>query len=79
MIKSKPIVKFDFLLGDWDLAYKIPRSTFSEEGSDSGTGSFKKILNDQYITFEYATESGGAAQGIFAPRPEDRHVQILVV
>jgi hypothetical protein len=58
--------KFEFLLGSWNLEYRIPKSTFSNPGSDIGTGSFKKILNDKYVTFEYSTKSGSEAKGIFA-------------
>ena len=58
--------KFEFLLGTWDLVYRIPKSTFSDAGSDTGVGSFKKALNDKYVFFEYSTKSGGEAKGIFA-------------
>lgn len=58
--------KFEFLIGDWNLEYKIPKSIFSDQATDSGFGTFKKILNDQYILFEYSTKSGGEAKGIFA-------------
>ena len=58
--------KFEFLLGDWNLEYRIPKSFMSAPGTDSGVGSFKKILQDKYISFEYATQSGGEAKGIFA-------------
>jgi hypothetical protein len=58
--------KFEFLLGSWDLDYRIPESIFSAAGTDSGTGSFKKALSDKYVFFEYSTKSGGEAHGIFA-------------
>ncbi len=58
--------KFGFLLGDWNLESMIPKSKFSESGTDTGVGSFKKILNDKYVLFEYSAKSGGAAKGIFA-------------
>ena len=58
--------KFNFLLGDWDLDYRIPDSSFGKAGTDKGTGSFRKALNEKYVIFEYNTESGGAAMGIFA-------------
>ncbi|MBN1416565.1 MAG: hypothetical protein JW973_15795 [Bacteroidales bacterium] len=58
--------KFGFLLGSWNLEYRIPKSIFSAAGTDSGTGSFRKILNDKYILFEYVTATGGEAKGIFA-------------
>jgi hypothetical protein len=58
--------KFGFLLGSWNLDYCIPKSSFSDARSDKGTGSFKKILKNKYVLFEYSTESGGEAKGIFA-------------
>ena len=57
--------KFQFLLGTWDLEYRIPESKFSPEGTDLGTGKFERMLNDKYVSFEYSTDSGGAAKGIF--------------
>jgi hypothetical protein len=65
-MKSEALEKFGFLLGSWNLEYIIPKSNFSEARSDTGSGSFKKILTDKYILFEYSTESGGEAKGIFA-------------
>lgn len=65
-MNSNPMNKFDFLLGSWHLEYRIPESIFSEAGSDTGIGVFKRVLNDKYITFEYSTKSGGEAKGIFA-------------
>lgn len=58
--------KFEFLLGDWNLDYKIPKSIFSEERTDSGSGSVKRALNGNYVFFDYSTKSGSEAHGIFA-------------
>jgi hypothetical protein len=58
--------KFEFLLGSWNLEYRIPISKFSAAGSDEGIGLFKKALNDKYVIFEYSTKSGSEAKGIFA-------------
>jgi hypothetical protein len=66
VMDSNVMNKFEFLLGNWTLEYRIPKSIFSEEGSDTGTGSFKKALNDKYVFFEYSTRSGSGATGIFA-------------
>ena len=60
------IEKLGFLLGEWRLDYNIPKSSFAEAGTDVGTGKFRRALNDNYVIFEYSTETGGAAQGIFA-------------
>jgi hypothetical protein len=58
--------KFEFLYGDWNLEYRIPKTIYSDSGTDSGNGSFKKILKDNYVLFEYSTQSGSEAKGIFA-------------
>ena len=58
--------KFEFLLGNWNLEYRIPKSAFSEARTDSGTGTFKRALNDKYVFFDYSTKTGGAAHGVFA-------------
>ncbi len=71
--------KFEFLLGNWNLEYRIPESVFSAAGSDSGTGSFKRALNDKYVFFEYSTKSGSEAKGIFAWDDKGKDIQILVV
>ena len=65
-MRSDVMKKFEFLLGSWNLEYRIPKSILSDAGTDTGTGSFKKALNDKYIFFEYSTKSGSAANGIFA-------------
>ena len=65
-MNSEEMSKFEFLLGDWNLEYRIPESTMSKAGSDSGFGSFKRALNDKYVIFDYSTKSGGQAKGIFA-------------
>ena len=58
--------KFEFLLGDWNLESRIPKSIFSEPGTDTGVGSFKRILKEKYVLFEYSNQSGDAAKGLFA-------------
>ncbi len=60
------IERLGFLLGDWRLEYHIPNSSLAEAGSDTGTGRFARALNDHYVTFDYSTETGSAAHGIFA-------------
>lgn len=64
-----PMDKFNFLLGTWDMEYKVPKSQFSNEDSGNGKGEFKRILNDKYVTFDYSAKfstSTGGAHGIFA-------------
>lgn len=65
-MEPRPMNKFNFLIGNWDLEYHIPASIFSRAGKDNGTGTFNRILNEKYVAFEYSTQSGGAAKGIFA-------------
>jgi hypothetical protein len=65
-MNSAPMSKFDFLIGEWNLEYRIPKSAFAEAGTDSGTGTFTSALNDKYVIFDYSTKSGSAAKGIFA-------------
>ena len=63
---SEEMNKFEFLLGDWNLEYRIPKSVLGQAGSDSGTGSFRRFLNDKYVSFDYSTSSGVGAHAIFA-------------
>ena len=61
--------KFNFLLGRWKLEYKVPESQFSQSDHGEGKGEFKKILNNQYVTFDYISmllQGEGAAHAIFA-------------
>ena len=64
--------KFDFLLGSWNLEYRIPKSAFSEADTGSGHGTFKRVLDDKYVQFDYecslssAPHQKGKAHGIFA-------------
>jgi hypothetical protein len=66
--------KFDFLLGTWNLEYKVPKSAFSEAATGTGTGTFKRALDDKYVYFDYTAslttgekaEKKGGAHGIFA-------------
>ena len=45
--------KFDFLLGNWNMEYNIPKSTFSKAATGTGTGTFKMTLNDKYMVLNY--------------------------
>jgi hypothetical protein len=73
MAKQKNAMdKFDFLLGDWNLEYRVPKSVFSEAATGSGTGTFKRALDDKYVFLDYsctlstAPDEVGKAHGIFA-------------
>jgi hypothetical protein len=61
--------KFGFLLGDWNLEYRIPKSSLSEAMTGTGSGTFKRVLKEKYVFFDYwgsnANNEGGA-HGIFA-------------
>jgi len=72
--RSEVMDKFGFLLGTWNLEYKVPKSAFSEAAKGAGTGTFKRALNNKYVYFDYtaslttgdkAAKEGGA-HGIFA-------------
>ncbi|MBC8471818.1 MAG: DUF1579 family protein [Planctomycetes bacterium] len=64
--------KFDFLLGNWNLEYRVSKSAFSEAYTGSGTGTFKRALDDRYVYFDYectlssAPQQIGKAHAIFA-------------
>jgi hypothetical protein len=64
--------KFDFLLGNWNLKYRIPKSMLYEADKGSGTGTLKSALDDRYVYFDYecsfssAPQQVGKAHAIFA-------------
>ncbi len=61
--------KFGFLIGDWNLEYKVPKSAFSEAATGSGSGTFERALDDKYVYFDYSASVGGQkgeAHAIFA-------------
>lgn len=60
--------KFEFLIGDWNLEYNIPKSSFSEATKASGFGTFKRALDNKYVFFDYGSDiehETDAAHGIF--------------
>ena len=61
--------KFEFLIGNWNLEYKIPKSSFSEAATGKGSGTFKRIFNNKYVVFDYeasfSTGDKAAAHAIF--------------
>jgi len=47
--------KFEFPLGDWNLYYQFPKSMVSEvAGPGTGIGSFRRILAEKYVCFDYS-------------------------
>ena len=67
--KSEGMEKFNFLLGDWDLESRVPKSQYSDADTGRGTGTFKRALDDKYVYFDYAASYStgqGQAHGIFA-------------
>jgi hypothetical protein len=61
--------KFEFLLGDWDMEYRIPKSSMSKADTGTGSGTFRRFLGDKYVTFDYScflTTGQGQAHAIFA-------------
>jgi hypothetical protein len=60
--------KFKFLIGTWDLEYRVPKSAFSEAATGSGKGTFKRTLDNKYVFFDYEATVGGQqvrAHGVF--------------
>ena len=67
--QQNPMKKLEFLLGDWNLEYRVPKSTLSEAATGTGSGTFKRALKDKYVIFDYScslTAGEGQAHGIFA-------------
>jgi hypothetical protein len=67
--KINPMDKFNFLLGNWKLEYKVPKSGFSSEDIGEGEGRFEYILNNRYVAFDYhakLTNMERSAHAIFA-------------
>jgi hypothetical protein len=72
--QSKVMDKFGFLLGNWNLDYRVPKSAFSRKATGTGTGTFRRALDDRYVFFDYKAsiitgkkaEKEGGAHGIFA-------------
>jgi hypothetical protein len=61
--------EFDFLLGTWDLEYIVPASSSAKRERGTGTGTFRRALNDKYVYFDYECHlpSGdGKAHAVFA-------------
>jgi hypothetical protein len=65
-MRSEAMKKFDFLLGEWSLEYRIPKSSLANAGSDAGTGTFTRALDDRYVFLDYSTQTGSGAHGVFA-------------
>lgn len=58
---------FAFLLGEWELEYRIPASHLSPEATGSGQGRMRRILNDRFVAFDYTCEvttGTGAAHAV---------------
>jgi hypothetical protein len=70
--QSNKMEKFNFLLGEWQMQCKVPKSVFHEGDTGSGTGTFKRTLDDKYVCFDYVVSSSskpeeiGKAHAIFA-------------
>jgi hypothetical protein len=69
MTKNSDVMqKFEFLLGEWDMEYHIPKSAFSASDTGSGSGIFKRALDDKYVYFDYTCQfpsGSGAAHAVF--------------
>ena len=49
--------KFEFLIGDWNLEYKVPKSAFAEAETGTGKGTFRRALKDRYVYFDSVLSS----------------------
>ena len=62
--------KFDFLLGDWDLEYRVPKSSLGEADKGNGEGTIQKILGGSFVQIDYRASlrrtGSGSARGVFA-------------
>ncbi len=60
--------KFDFLIGDWNLEYIVPKSAFAEAETGTGKGTFRRALNGKYVYFDYEchlTSGDAEAHAVF--------------
>ncbi len=62
--------RFDFLLGDWNLEYRVPKSSLGEADTGTGEAKMQRTLGGRFVQFDYRatlTKTGtGSARGIFA-------------
>ena len=61
--------RFEFLIGEWNLVYNIPKSTFGQASKGTGIGKFKRALDDEYVYFDYESyinDQEALAHAIFA-------------
>jgi hypothetical protein len=47
--------KFDFLIGDWALEYRIPKSSLHDEAAGTGAGTFRRALGGKFVIFDYVS------------------------
>jgi hypothetical protein len=60
--------KFDFLIGEWSLEYRVPKSAFSEAATGTGSGTFARALDGKFVFFDYSAVvngQNGSAHGVF--------------
>jgi hypothetical protein len=63
-----PMEIFGFLLGDWNLEYRIPKSFMSEADTGMGSGTFRRFLHKSalklgvramsYLVLDYMEQQG---------------------
>lgn len=62
--------KFEFLLGDWTLEYRVPKSSFGEADQGAGEATMQRTLGGRFVQFDYRASlertGSGSARGIFA-------------
>jgi hypothetical protein len=67
-METSAMERFGFLLGEWDLDYRIPASSLHAAAVGRGHGSIRTALGGAFVIFDYEGRSGGEttqAHGIF--------------
>jgi len=62
--------RFGFLLGDWDLEYRVPKSSLGEADTGTGEATMARTLGGRFVQFDYRASlkrtGSGSARGLFA-------------
>lgn len=54
--------RFEFLIGDWTLEYKIPASKYSEAMTGTGSGTISRQMDNKYVVFDYRAQVGDSPE-----------------
>lgn len=67
--ESDKMDRFEFLIGEWNLVYNIPKTAFGEAAKGTGKGKFNRALDGKYVYFDYDSyinDEEESAHAIFA-------------